>query len=245
MSSIAGGNLPCVSFEKSLLPIISELGIFYVPKQMDPGPAIIFPQRDISGRVSHGKIWPLYPLILHDKPVKYSNLGDKDLVQGPNWFGNTDPTLALAMQTRTVFLVEGFFDLLACRLMWPSTPVLSNGTKSISDDHILYLRLLGVKHIRLAFDNEAPKGDRRSGQGTRRCVSLRASTPAIPQLRKSAPSSALTMTPPSVWRVSDPRRSSERCCPGFSQTGARKFPPEEYYPFEERLSPGNGAFTRG
>lgn len=152
-------------FKGHMEEIVRELGIFYVPKQMDPGPGIVFPQQDITGRNTHGKFHPFYELVLKDTPVKYANLGNKDLVQGPNWFGHTDVTIQRAIETKSAFLVEGYYDLLAARLMAPWAPILSNGTKSISDDHILYLRMLGVTHIYLMFDNEAPKEGKTLGAG--------------------------------------------------------------------------------
>jgi hypothetical protein len=58
-----------------------------------------------------------------------------------------------------VCLVEGPFDELACKLLVPDAPVLTPLTKGIGEDHIEYLRILGVDTIVIMFDNE------KSGQG--------------------------------------------------------------------------------
>src|SRR6202041_1882975 len=97
--------------------------------------------------------------------AKYGFLGKKDNVPGPHWFGNSDETLRNIARNRSVGLVEGYYDLLACRLMMPGAPILSTGTKTVNESHIQYLRMLGVKDIHLMFDNEAPKGDKDVGAG--------------------------------------------------------------------------------
>ena len=134
--------------------VVRDLNIFYLPKQVDPGPGIVFPQRDIHGRFTYGKFRPFYDLVLKAGPAKYAFLGKKDAIQGPIWFGNTDRTLVNIGRSRMVILVEGFFDLLACRLLVPDLPVMSTGTKSVNDEHIAYLQMLGVERIYLMFDNE-------------------------------------------------------------------------------------------
>lgn len=145
--------------------VLRELNIVYIPKQVDPGPAIVFPHRDLYGRFRLGKMRPLYELVLKAGPAKYVFLGKKNTIVGPVLFGNTDETLTNIGRLRRVVLVEGYFDLLACRLLMPDLPVISTGTKSVNDDHIHYLQMLGVEDIYLLLDNEDAKGDRLEGAG--------------------------------------------------------------------------------
>ena len=145
--------------EANLEPVARELGIFYVPKQMDPGPCIVFPQRDLTNRYTHGKLKPFYDLVLRDNKVKYANLGKLDSIRGPNFFGVTDRTMIAMGKTRKAIFVEGFFDLYASRLLVPDAPIVSTGTKSIVESHVFYLQMLGVEEIILMFDNEPPKDE--------------------------------------------------------------------------------------
>jgi hypothetical protein len=146
--------------------IVRELNIFYVPKSIKPGAGIAFPQRDIFGRFTYGKYYPFEPIAFPDNSPKYIFLGHKDPLGRPQWFGNTDRILTRIGITRFVVLVEGFFDLLACRLLVPDLPVLSTGTKKINDDHMAYLQMLGVERVYLLFDNETSSRDD-EGAGTK------------------------------------------------------------------------------
>jgi hypothetical protein len=149
--------------------VVRDLNVFYLPKQVDPGPGIVFPQRDIYGRFTYGKFRPFYPLELKAGPAKYAFLGKK---RSPMLFGNTDQTLVNIGRSRFAILVEGFFDLLACRLLVPDLPVLSTGTKSVNDEHIAYLQMLGVERVYLMFDNEvSSKDDEGAGNKAMRIIS--------------------------------------------------------------------------
>jgi hypothetical protein len=150
--------------KENLIPIIRELEIRYVPKQVDPGPCILFPLHDYRNLVRHGMIKPLYPLAGQNGPMKYALLG-KEKTGGPRWFGQSDDCLRAIVHNRAVCLVEGYFDLLACRLLHPAAPILSTGTKSVNDMHIEWLQLLGVKRVHLLFDNEEAKEGRTEGAG--------------------------------------------------------------------------------
>jgi hypothetical protein len=152
--------------------IVHELGIFYIPKQVDPGPGIVFPQRDIYGRFTYGKYYPFEPIEFPSSTPKYIFLGHKDPLSRPQWFGNTDQVLTRIGVTRFVVIVEGFFDLLACRLLVPDLPVLSTGTKTINDDHMAYLQMLGVERVYLLFDNEtSSRDDEGAGNKAMRIIS--------------------------------------------------------------------------
>ncbi len=151
--------------EANMDSILRELNIFYVPKTMDPGPALVFPLQDVYGRYKSGKIRPFYELVFKAGPAKYSFLGKKENVVGPSLFGMSDATLVNMGKTRSAILVEGYFDTLACRLLVPSAPVVSTGTKTVSEEHVHYLRMLGVQNIYLMFDNEAAKEGKEEGAG--------------------------------------------------------------------------------
>lgn len=144
-----------VMIEGNMDAVLRELNIFYVPKQVDPGPGLVFPYLDLYGKYRSGRFRPFYALEMKGSPVKYALFGQKALI-GPTWFGNTDQGILRAARHKFVMLVEGPFDLLACRLLVPEFPVFSTGTKTVNDDHIAYLRMLGVNHVYLMFDNEDP-----------------------------------------------------------------------------------------
>jgi hypothetical protein len=144
--------------------VIRELGIFYVPAQMKPGPCIVFPQMDYRSILTTAKFYPFYELSFGGPPAKYASLGKVE--EGtPSWFGDTDHFLKSVHHFHSVLIVEGFFDLLAIRLLAPHVPVISSGTKRLNDAHIDYLGLLGVKTGHLMFDNEPAKDGKPDGAG--------------------------------------------------------------------------------
>ena len=155
--------LPLIKW--NLEAMVRELGIFYVPKQLKPGPCIAFPLLDYNRKIVHAQIKPLYEVISSNGPLKYVRLGDKNAVRGPVWFGDTDNMLLSIVKRKSVCLVEGYFDLLACRVLHSEAAVLSTGTKSLNDMHIEYLRLLGTRKIHILFDNDIAKEGRREGAG--------------------------------------------------------------------------------
>lgn len=152
--------------EPNLQKVIQGLGFFYFSKFMLPGPCFVFPLRDIApDLITRAQIKPCYSVIDDKgKLCKYMNIGPK-ISLGPNWLGNDPDTIAQIIKQRRVVLVEGGFDLLACRLLRPDIPFLSPLKKSLGEEHEIYLRMLGVKQIYLLFDNEAPKEGRTLGGG--------------------------------------------------------------------------------
>jgi hypothetical protein len=138
---------------------LEKLRFFYIPKVFQPGPCFVFPLIDVDGSYRRAQTKPLPGSVLHNNKTKYYTLGDRDQFIGPTWIGNDISTLVNILETRSVTLVEGGFDLLACRLLVPSLPILSPLTKRIGKKHIIWLRMLGVKRINLLFDHE------KSGQG--------------------------------------------------------------------------------
>lgn len=131
--------------------VLTELNIFYVPKTYAPGPLFVFPIRDLEGNFPRAQTKPCEGSALFGQG-SYHWIGQK--IDGPNWLGNDPATLQRIMELKFVILVEGPFDLLAARLIAPNLPIMSPLTKSISDKHERYLRMLGCETLILMFDNE-------------------------------------------------------------------------------------------
>jgi hypothetical protein len=149
-------------FRDNINQVIQELGWFYVPKVMEPGPAFIFPIRDVDGSNKYAQTKPLAGSAMGDK-TKYRFIGIPPI--GPAWLGNQPVMIRTLLQSKQVILVEGAFDLLACRVVAPEIPVLSPLTKRVGNKHLAYLRLLGIKRLYLMFDNELPNAGRDLGAG--------------------------------------------------------------------------------
>lgn len=143
-----------------LIPVLQELQTYYVPKKLFPGPMFIFPEYDAAGRLTRAQTKPLHDLLGEGK---YHTLGvKKDQFLGPVWYGNSDAVLARILATKTVVLVEGPFDLIAAKMASPGLPLMSSLTKSIGEQHVAYLRILGVQRVCPFFDNEESEAGRRS-----------------------------------------------------------------------------------
>jgi hypothetical protein len=152
-------SLPLI--EKNLDRVIQELECFYIPKTFPPGPRFVFPIRDIEGIPTRAQTKP----IDIDGP-KYMYLGLKSAdFRGPCWLGNDVGTLRRMVAQRRVVLVEGAYDIAACRLVAPDVPTLCPLTKSLGGGHQKYLRMFGVETIFLMFDNEKPKENYDIGGG--------------------------------------------------------------------------------
>jgi hypothetical protein len=164
---------PCAHLiEKNFIRILEELNYFYVPKGLvnGPGPCFIFPQRDLTGAFTRAQTRPLYKVVYNteegESTAKYCVAGcKKDDFNGPIWLGNDPRTLQMIVELGWVIIVEGPFDLLACRLLCPDTPFLCSMTKNIGERHEDYLRMMGVTKIFLMYDNEAPKAGKDVGAG--------------------------------------------------------------------------------
>lgn len=141
---------------------LSELGCYYVPKVMQPGPAFVFPVIDTDREVQYAQTKPLEGSVLGGKS-KYRFIGSKGL--GPTWLGNTDETIKTVVNTGEVVLVEGPFDLLACWVLAPEVPVMSPLTKRLGEKHQAYLEMLGLTRVYLMFDNELPSAGHSMGAG--------------------------------------------------------------------------------
>jgi hypothetical protein len=149
--------------EKNFDAALKELNFFYVPKGWLPGPCFVFPQVDITGAFTRAQTRPLYKVEWESEEgstskSKYCVAGcRKDLFKGPIWLGNQPHILQRIVELGWCIVVEGPFDLLACRLLAPNVPVLCSMTKTINDRHEAYLKMLGVKTLYFMFDNERPK----------------------------------------------------------------------------------------
>lgn len=153
--------------EENFDPTLSALNIFYVPKALQPGPAFVFPVRDLDNVWRQAQFRPAEGSRLWGEG-KYITLGTMHAFKGPRWIGNDWETIRKIIRVHTVVLVEGPFDLLACRLLVPEVPCLSTLTKRISDDQLDYLSILGVKTIYLMYDNEKNNEPNRIGMFTAR-----------------------------------------------------------------------------
>jgi hypothetical protein len=163
--------LPVV--QKNFDRALTQLDCFYVPKTVRPGPMIVFPLRDINGIFTRAQTKPFEGSTEYGPDHKYMYLGKKSKeFEGPCWIGNDTETLHQIVKQRRVLLVEGAFDLLACRLVAPDFPSLSPLTKSLGLEHQGYLRMLGVETLHLMFDHDQPKEDRDLGAGeiSMRCL---------------------------------------------------------------------------
>lgn len=146
-----------------LLEQIEDLQFIYVPSKVEPGPMFMFPEFDLDGKPMRSQTKPLYDLL---PDSKYVTLGcSKEEFFGPVWLGNQDKALSLIMEKRYVVVCEGPFDLLALRVACPGVPSLCSLTKKIGEDHVDYLRLLGVKRVYLMYDNEFSEAGERAMKG--------------------------------------------------------------------------------
>jgi hypothetical protein len=140
--------------EENFDSVLDRLQVFYLPKALRPGPCFVFPLRDIESRYNTAQVRPFTDSYLFKEDRKYRLLGTDRAFKGPYWFGNDARTLQKVIEKEKVCLVEGPFDVLACKCLAPDAPVMSSLTRSISEDHVDYLRILGVKTIVLLFDYE-------------------------------------------------------------------------------------------
>jgi hypothetical protein len=152
-------------YAQHMQSVLEELNIIYIPKVLEPGPAILFPLLDVRDHYILARLNPMYAFVIGKGAAKYAFLGNPQDTVGPNWLGMTHATIRRILDCRAAVLVEGPFDLLACRLLAPEVPVLSTGTKTFNEMHITHLRMLGVKDLWIMFDHEEGKTDAVHGAG--------------------------------------------------------------------------------
>lgn len=185
--------------QKNFDRVLTELDCYYVPRQILPGPMIVFPMRDLYGVAARAQTKPLEGSIFAEGG-KYHYLGQKSKeFAGPSWLGHDEGTLKRIIEQRRVVLVEGAFDMLACRLVAPDVPTLSPLTKRLGREHQIYLRMLGVETPYLMFDQDKPKEGYDIGGGE---LSMRVLQRDIKEMKveilycpASDPSNALKLLP--------------------------------------------------
>lgn len=140
--------------DPKMLAVVEDLGMIYVPQGLEPGPGFLFPIRDVTGDIKRAHI----RLVNDDQYAryggKYLSLVDKHLFIGPPWLGNDEATLEAIIQTGEVLVMEGPFDLAACRYAAPEVPSLCSLTKRLGKLHWAYLKILGVQRVYVMFDDE-------------------------------------------------------------------------------------------
>lgn len=132
--------------------VLTDLKITYVPRQIRPGPMVVFPIMDVDGEFNYAQTKPVEGSEFYSESKKYYYLGTEPI--GPRWLGNDPETIRKILKTRSVVVVEGPYDFLACRLVAPDVPVMCPLSKTLGPKHIAYLRLLGVRHLAFMLDNE-------------------------------------------------------------------------------------------
>jgi hypothetical protein len=149
-------------YDKHFEEVLKQLGFFYVPNRIIPGPTFVFPIKDSDGKYSSAQTRPLEGSV-YGTNSKYRYIGIKPA--SPRWLGNDYATLKKVIETRTVVVVEGPFDILAARLMCPDVPIMSPLTKTLGRNHLTFLRMLGVKRVFMMFDNEEVKIGKKGDEG--------------------------------------------------------------------------------
>lgn len=151
------GWLPSLHLIRKNLPaVLAEHDVFFVPKIMSPGPCFVFPLPDFGRECSYAQTKPLAGSDLGTNS-KYRFIGVKPFI--PHWLGASPQMIWRIIRSRSVIVVEGAFDFIACRALSPNTPILSPLTKKLGSKHVAYLRMAGLRHLYLMYDNE------RSGRG--------------------------------------------------------------------------------
>lgn len=167
--------------EKNFDELLQTLRVFYFPKAHIHGPAFVFPIRGLDDQYTQAQIRPCEGSPMFDANKKYQRLGSGRhyASQGPPWLGNDLETIRRMIKLRVAILVEGPFDLLACRLLVPEAPVISSLTKGIGEDHLDYLSILGVNRMCLMFDNEASGQGQKGVDSTKRLVQKKSCVPMV------------------------------------------------------------------
>lgn len=151
------GWQPAIRFiEGNFDRVLTEFKIAYIPKIMVPGPMFVFPIMDTEGEYNYAQTKPLEGSVYYKEGRKYYRLGIEPV--GPQWLGNSLRAIRTIVETGVAGLVEGPFDWLACKLLYPDSPVLCPLTKKIGKEHQAYLRMLGIRTLYFMYDNEVGGG---------------------------------------------------------------------------------------
>lgn len=139
---------------EELRPVVEQAGVKYIPGQLLAAPAYLFPVFSPLGNMTLAQVRYVRPVGLSE--MRYQVLGQMACHCGPLWFGLDKPTRSQIIQTRTVMVVEGPMDVLACRvILGPNVPVVCGLGKTLTRKHETDLHLLGVRKVVCMWDKDA------------------------------------------------------------------------------------------
>ena len=147
--------------QDKLLKAVEDLLMVYIPKSIPPGPGFLFAVCDATEDIKMAQVR------VCDETVygcRYLSLVDKYSFIGPAWVGMDQETMTRILDSRSVLVVEGPFDILAVKTLVPECPVLCPLTKSLNMIQRAILRILGVNRIVTLWDSDAT-GQRASSRG--------------------------------------------------------------------------------
>jgi len=134
-------------------PVIEQSGVRFIPKQLVPegNGAYSFPVYNPLGSLSLAQLRFVRPIGM----TRYFVIGNQSEHVGPQWFGLDQGTLERLTSIRTVLIVEGPFDVLACRIiLGTDIPVLCPLGKNLYLDHVRDLQCLGITKVIAMFDSD-------------------------------------------------------------------------------------------
>lgn len=140
---------------EEVAPVLKEADVFFIPSGILEEPGFGFPINEPECcfmTLLHVRyLRPLMPI-----GIKAKTIGFKNAMAGPSWFGMDKKTLNQIITQKSVLIVEGPMDLIACRvILGPNIPVLSVLGRTISRRHELDLHLLGVESVYSMWDQDA------------------------------------------------------------------------------------------
>ena len=134
-------------------PVIEQSGVRFIPKELVPegNGAYSFPVYNPLGSLSLAQLRFVRPI----GETRYFVIGNQSEHVGPQWFGLDRDTLERLTATRTALVVEGPFDVLACRIILGSEiPVICPLGKNLYHDHVRDLQCLGITKVIAMFDSD-------------------------------------------------------------------------------------------
>lgn len=136
-----------------LRPIIEQSGVKYIPTSLLAEPAYLFPIHSPHGSITMAQVRYVRPV--GPSNMRYQVLGHSAWHCGPIWIGMDEPTRTQIIRTRTVMIVEGPMDVLACRVVLGlNLPVICGLGKTLTNKHEIDLKLLGVQRVLCMWDQD-------------------------------------------------------------------------------------------
>lgn len=158
-----------------LRPVLEQSGVRYIPATHLTEPAFLFPIISPLGNMTLAQVRYVRPIGLSE--MRYQTLGHMFWHCGPLWFGMDEPTRSLIIQSRTVMIVEGPMDVLACRvILGPYIPVICGLGKNLTAKHETDLHLLGVRKVLCMWDQDEAGSSATMPKTFRERVKLRCPT---------------------------------------------------------------------